>query len=113
MTENLNNQNQASMNLDPETLKEQLRQIVDPEININIVDLGLVYKIENKEGDILIDMTLTSPVCPFGEVVKSETIRILKELPGVKEVHINIVWDPPWNPWEMASEEAKLQLGLL
>ena len=65
MTENPNNQNQPAMNLGPDILKEQLKQIVDPEININIVDLGLVYKVENKDGDILIDMTLTSPVCPF------------------------------------------------
>ncbi len=112
MTENLNDKNQA-LQWDETTIREQLKQIVDPEIGINIIDLGLIYKIENKDGDILIDMTLTSPVCPLGEVIQQETTKILKALPGIKEVHIHLVWDPPWNPWEMASEEAKLQLGLL
>ena len=98
---------------DEETLREHLKQIVDPEIGINIVDLGLVYKVENKEGEVFIDMTLTSPICPFGEVIKEEANRILRELPGIKDVHLSIVWEPPWDPREMASEEAKLQLGLL
>ena len=98
----------------PEDIKEALRQIYDPEININIVDLGLIYKIDVKEnGEVYIDMTLTSPICPFGEVVKEETNRILKQLPGINAVHLNLVWDPPWDPHSMASEEAKLDLGLL
>lgn len=98
----------------PEDIKEALRQIYDPEINVNIVDLGLIYKIEVKEiGEVYIDMTLTSPVCPFGEVVKEEINRILKQLPGITAVHLNLVWDPPWDPRSMASEEAKLDLGLL
>jgi len=98
----------------PDEIKEALRQIYDPEINVNIVDLGLIYKIEVKEnGDVHIDMTLTSPICPFGEYVKEEAKRILKQLPGINEVYLNIVWDPPWDPHTMASEEAKLDLGLL
>lgn len=97
-----------------EDIKEALRQIYDPEINVNIVDLGLIYKVDVKEdGDVYLDMTLTSPICPFGEVIKEETNRILKQMPGIKEVHLNIVWDPPWDPRTMASEEAKLDLGLL
>ncbi|MCI0530923.1 MAG: iron-sulfur cluster assembly protein [candidate division Zixibacteria bacterium] len=98
----------------PEEIKEALRQIYDPEVNISIVDLGLIYNIEVKpEGDVYIDLTLTSPVCPFGEVVKEETVRILKQMPGIRNVNLNLVWDPPWDPHSMASEEAKLQLGLL
>ena len=104
------------MNTDwtPEEIKEALRQIYDPEVNISIVDLGLIYNIDVKpEGDVYIDLTLTSPVCPFGEVVKEETVRILKQMPGIRNVNLNLVWDPPWDPHSMASEEAKLQLGLL
>jgi metal-sulfur cluster biosynthetic enzyme len=98
----------------PEDIKEALRQIYDPEINVNIVDLGLIYKVEIKEnGDVYIDMTLTSPVCPFGDIVKEETKRILKQMPGINEIYLNLVWDPPWDPYTMASEEAKLDLGLL
>jgi len=97
-----------------EEIKEALRQIYDPEINLNIVDLGLIYNVDVKEnGDVHIDMTLTSPICPFGEIVQEETNRILRQMPGIGEVYINLVWDPPWDPRSMASEEAKLVLGLL
>ena len=98
----------------PEEIKEALRQIVDPELGVSIVDLGLIYNIDVKEnGNVDITMTLTSPVCPFGEAIKEETHRILKQMPGVGEVSLNVVWEPPWDPHTMASEEAKLDLGLL
>jgi metal-sulfur cluster biosynthetic enzyme len=98
----------------PEDVKEALKQIYDPEININIVDLGLIYNVEVQDnGDVIIDMTLTSPICPFGEVIKEETHRILSQMPGINQIHLNIVWEPPWDPKTMASEEAKLDLGLL
>jgi len=88
-----------------------LRTIYDPEIPVNLVDLGLIYRIQIEGKVVNIDMTLTNPACPvatqFPDVVKS-TIETLHE---VDKVHINMVWDPPWTS-ERMSEEAKFTLGL-
>ncbi|MBN9289119.1 MAG: FeS assembly SUF system protein [Gammaproteobacteria bacterium 39-13] len=88
-----------------------LRTIYDPEIPVNLVDLGLIYRIQIEGKVVNIDMTLTNPACPvaaqFPDVVKS-TIETLHE---VDMVHINMVWDPPWTS-ERMSEEAKFTLGL-
>jgi len=90
-----------------------LKTVIDPELNINIVDLGLVYQTEvNGEGQVRVTYTLTSPGCPLGPVIQSQLQAALKKLLWVTQVHCNLVWTPPWDPKTMASEEAKMELGL-
>src|SRR5689334_4442917 len=92
-----------------------LMAVEDPELHINIVDLGLVYKIDRDEkaGKISVDMTLTSPACPYGPQLLGQTHAILGRLPNVKEVKINTVWSPKWDPRVHASEVAQMLLGLI
>ena len=88
-----------------------LRQVIDPELGINIVDLGLVYGTEVRDGDVHVRMTMTTPACPMEELLTSLAhSAILAELSDVRTVEIELVWDPPWQP-EMMSEDAKRQLG--
>src|SRR5947208_12170014 len=89
-----------------------LRKCYDPEIPINIYDLGLVYNIDLKpdEGKIDVKMTLTAPGCPASAYIHQDVKRKLEQLQGVKEAVVNIVWEPPWTP-EMMSETAKKQFG--
>jgi metal-sulfur cluster biosynthetic enzyme len=93
-------------------LREKLREVKDPEIDMSIVDLGLVYDIEFDDGDVLITMTLTSPGCPLGPVIRGEAYAKLKEVEGVKDVDVQIVWNPPWDPRTMASEDVRMALGI-
>jgi len=92
---------------------DALKPVHDPEIGIGIVDLGLVYDVNVElEGKVQIKMTLTTPACPYGEILIAQAHRAVAELEGVKEVEIRLVWDPPWNPEEMCSDAAKDILGL-
>lgn len=92
---------------------EALRPIHDPEIRIGIVDLGLVYDVDvNEDGVVKVKMTLTTPACPYGEMLIAMVHRELEELPGVTKVEVILVWDPPWDPKEMCSDLAKDQLGI-
>jgi metal-sulfur cluster biosynthetic enzyme len=92
-------------------IKEALKQVYDPELNINVVDLGLVYGTElDDQGNVHVTMTLTSPGCPIGPMVGEMVQDALAPLDGIKEVDVDIVWTPPWGP-DMMSEEAKLELG--
>ena len=93
---------------------EQLKTIIDPELNINIVDLGLIYdvQIDQKKGEVAIKMTLTSPGCPLSMVFEQWIPDAVKKIEGVKTVRINLVWDPPWNP-DKISDETKEELGIL
>jgi FeS assembly SUF system protein len=95
----------------PETVKTKLRECYDPEIPINIVDLGLVYDIRIKEGAVAIQMTLTAPGCPLAGTIVEDVRRKLLEIEGVSSAEVDLVWDPPWSP-ERISEEAKNNLGL-
>lgn len=90
-----------------------LKTIYDPEIPVDIFELGLIYevRIEN-EGDVNIDMTLTSPNCPVAETMPKEVEDKVQSIEGVKSAKVNIVFDPPWDK-DMMSEEAKLELGFL
>jgi FeS assembly SUF system protein len=103
--------------IDPEALRErivaQLKSIYDPEIPVNIYDLGLIYGFEIKDdGTVEIEMTLTAPGCPVaGSLVKEVADRV-GTLPGVKQSHVELTWDPPWTRDRM-SEECMLELGLL
>jgi len=94
-----------------EEVREALKQVYDPELNINVVDLGLVYGTDvDAEGNVHVTMTLTSPGCPIGPMVGEMVQDALAPLEGVKQVDVDVVWTPPWRP-EMMSEEAKLELG--
>ena len=93
-------------------MRQKLWEVNDPEINLSIVDLGLVYDIEFEEGVVTVTMTLTSPGCPLGPIIRGEAYARLKELPGVNDVDVNIVWSPPWDPRTMASEDVKMMLGI-
>jgi metal-sulfur cluster biosynthetic enzyme len=91
-------------------IMERLRTVVDPEIGINIVDLGLVYGVEIDNGRVHVKMTMTTVGCPLHEVLLNWAERALADLPDVESVKIELVWDPPWNP-EMMTENARKQLG--
>ena len=95
-----------------EELMERLREVNDPEINMSIVELGLVYDVQYEDGDVLVTMTRTSPGCPLGPVIRGEVYAKLREVPGVKDVDVQIVWSPPWDPRTMASDDVKMQLGI-
>jgi metal-sulfur cluster biosynthetic enzyme len=75
-----------------------LRKVKDPEPNLNIIDLGLVYEVSVDEGDVQIDMTLTSPGCPAGPQIMGDVERAVKAMPGVASVNITLVWEPFWTP---------------
>jgi metal-sulfur cluster biosynthetic enzyme len=95
-----------------EDVRESLKGVYDPEIGINIVDLGLVYDTDVADnGDVLVTMTLTSLGCPLGPVIVQEVTGALKDLPGIGSVDVKLVWSPPWSPDAM-SEEAKDELGI-
>src|SRR5262252_8331673 len=79
-------------------VKLALRKVKDPELNLNIIDLGLVYEIAVDGSDVNIDMTLTSPGCPAGPQIMGDIERAVKALPGVTSVNLNLVWDPFWTP---------------
>lgn len=89
---------------------EVLSDVYDPEIPIDIVNLGLIYGIEIQEGRVHVRMTMTAPGCPASGEIISESKLLIEELPGVKSANIEIVWDPPWDPGRM-SEEAKQSMG--
>jgi metal-sulfur cluster biosynthetic enzyme len=94
-----------------EKIKEKLKECVDPEIGLNVIDLGLIYKINIENNKVFIEMTLTTPMCPFAFMVVNCVEEKVKEIEGVKDVKINIVFNPPWTP-ERMSEEARKKLGL-
>ena len=92
---------------------ESLKEVYDPEIGINIVDLGLIYDvIKHEDGQVDVKMTLTSPACPLGPVIIDQVQYIAGRLPGVEHTNVEFVWTPTWDPREMASEEAKAELGI-
>ena len=106
------------MPLAEDTVREQLKKVIDPELFVNIVDLGLVYVVDvaDKEGeedkyDINIEMTLTSPMCPAGPQLVAESKKFVSELEQVDEVEVKVVMEPAWTPDRM-TEDARDQLGI-
>ncbi len=89
-----------------------LRDIFDPEIPVNIYDLGLIYGVEIDGGHATVSMTLTTPHCPVAETMPGEVELRVMNVPGVATAEVNLVWDPAWDPGKM-SDEAKLELGML
>lgn len=92
---------------------EALKEIYDPEIPVNIYDLGLIYGVEvTGDGHAAVTMTLTTPHCPVAESMPGEVELRVGSVPGVGHAEVNLVWDPPWDPGKM-TDEAKLELGML
>ena len=101
---------------DPELLEpvlEALKTVQDPEIPVNLVELGLIYELLVKKGGIVfVEMTLTTPACPVAASMPGEVETAIAGVPGVEDVRVKLVWTPPWTQDRM-SEEARLELGLL
>jgi FeS assembly SUF system protein len=96
-----------------ERVIEVLRTVYDPEIPVNIFELGLIYKIDiDDDNGVHIDMTLTSPMCPVAETLPGEVQAKVEAVEGVGSAVVDVVWDPPWHP-SMMTEEAQLELGML
>ncbi|MCY1670409.1 SUF system Fe-S cluster assembly protein [Novosphingobium sp. SL115] len=90
-----------------------LKEIFDPEIPVNIYDLGLIYGVDvSDDAHVMVTMTLTTPHCPVAESMPGEVELRVSAVPGVREAEVALVWDPPWDPQKM-SDEAKLELGML
>ena len=90
---------------------EEIKKIYDPEIPVNIYELGLIYKIEIEENKVIIDMTLTTPNCPVADSLPKMVKNNILKIDGIKDVELKLVWDPPWTKDKM-SEAAKLELNL-
>ena len=93
-----------------EEVRDALTNVIDPELGLDFVELGLVYDVEVEDGDVNITFTLTSPGCPIGPQVTEQMEEFVGELDGVREVKTNMTFNPPWTP-DMMSEEAKFALG--
>ena len=100
-----------------DNIREELKKVIDPELFVNIVDLGLIYNVdiapprEDGKENVKIDMTMTSPMCPAGPQLIANSKQVLGQLPGMGDVEIKIVLDPPWTPDKM-TQEARDQLGI-
>ncbi|HXM37814.1 MAG TPA: metal-sulfur cluster assembly factor [Gemmatimonadales bacterium] len=97
--------------LKPEAIRQALRQVKDPELDLNIIDLGLVYDVEVADGDVRINMTLTSPGCPAGPMITNDAYKAVRALEGVKDVDIDIVWEPYWTP-DRIDPKIRAMMGL-
>jgi len=101
----------AAPEITEDAVRDALRDVVDPEVGLNVVDLGLVYGIETSAERIAVRMTMTTPACPMGEmIVESARSAIQAAAPGVPSVEVELVWDPPWTPDRM-SEFARGHFG--
>ncbi len=100
--------------VEPDVVREGLKEVIDPELGVNIVDLGLIYEINTSEDDNNVDikMTLTFPGCPAGPYIIAQVHQVVEDLEGVEEVDVEIVWDPAWSP-EMMSEEIRMEYGYM
>jgi metal-sulfur cluster biosynthetic enzyme len=93
-----------------EDVYDALSNVIDPELGLDFVELGLVYDVEVEEGDVHVTFTLTSPGCPIGPQVSEQMIEYVSELDGVERVHPKMTFSPPWTP-DLMSEDAKFALG--
>ena len=103
---------QAELDRLTDQLVEQLKTVFDPEIPVDIYELGLIYKVDVSDTkDVAIDMTLTAPGCPVAGEMPGWVQDAIMQVPGIKSCHVDLVFDPPWDPSRM-SDEAKLQLNM-
>jgi metal-sulfur cluster biosynthetic enzyme len=96
-------------------VREALRTVEDPELHLGIIDLGLVYGIDvtgDENENVKVTMTLTSPMCPVGPMFRQSVLDKVDSLPGVRSTKVDITFDPPWDPREMASDDVKTMLGI-
>lgn len=102
---------QQEQEQEQEQVRDMLRKVVDPEVGINIVDMGLVYRIESLPEHVLIEMTMTSPACPMGDLIEDDARNVLAEgLAQDRQVELRLVWEPPWDP-SMMTESAREHFG--
>lgn len=96
---------------DVTAIRNSLRQVIDPEAGMNIVDLGLIYRIEATVDTVIVEMTMTSPACPMGEMIIAEVEAVLQDLlPEGARPDVRLVWSPPWDP-SLMTEEARQHFG--
>ena len=95
-----------------ELVREKLMEVIDPELRMPIMNLGLVYDVEIDGGSVKVIYTLTSQACPLGPVIDGQIKDVLLDMPGVKEVESELTFNPPWDPRTMANDEIKMQLGI-
>jgi metal-sulfur cluster biosynthetic enzyme len=93
-------------------IRERLRDVYDPEMRLSVVDLGLIYRIEIDGSLVRVTYTLTTPACPLAPVIADQIRAAVLDIPGVQEVELSLTFSPPWDPATMASEEARLDLGI-
>jgi metal-sulfur cluster biosynthetic enzyme len=99
--------------ISPEEIMEKLIPVQDPELRMSIVDLGLVYDVHiDEDGMVDVTITLTTPACPLGPLLIGQIQDTLMDVPGVKDVNVEITFKPPWDPRTMASDEIRMQLGI-
>ncbi len=96
---------------DQETILTALRTVKDPELNVNVVDLGLVYTIQSREDEVDVEMTLTTPACPAGPQILRDAQGALEKIEGVTKANVKLVMSPPWSPDRM-SDAARDELGI-
>jgi metal-sulfur cluster biosynthetic enzyme len=96
---------------DQDTLIAALRKVNDPELNVNVIDLGLIYSIQSKDGEVDVEMTLTSPACPAGPAMLQSAVKALEGVEGVSKASVKLVMSPPWSPDKM-SDAARDELGI-
>jgi metal-sulfur cluster biosynthetic enzyme len=96
---------------DQDSILDALRTVKDPELNVNIVDLGLVYTIQAKEDEVDVEMTLTSPACPAGPEILRNAVAAIETLEGISKANVKLVMSPPWSPDRM-SDAARDELGI-
>jgi metal-sulfur cluster biosynthetic enzyme len=97
--------------LEQDAIVDALRSVVDPELNVNIVDLGLVYTVQSREDEVDVEMTLTTPACPAGPEILRNAVSALEKLEGVAKANVKLVMSPPWSPDRM-SDAARDELGI-
>ena len=103
-----------NMLINQDIVMEALKEVQDPELHLGIVDLGLIYGVDVEEGGkhVEVRMSLTSPGCPYGPQMVNDVRFTVTSLPGVETADVRVVWDPPWDPRKMASDEIKDKLGI-
>jgi len=97
--------------IEQETFLNALRAVKDPELNINIIELGLVYTIQQRDTEVDVEMTLTTPACPAGPEILRNAVSALEKVEGISKANVKLVMSPPWSPDRM-SDEARDQLGI-
>ena len=98
--------------LTEELVREKLVDVIDPELRMSIMELGLVYDVDIDEGNVKVTYTLTTPACPLGPIISGQIESLVMDLPGVTEVTSELTFSPPWDPKTMASDDVKMPLGI-